>query len=66
MLAQEIKQAMAEIGPSCQDLLEAIYLEGKLYKELTQEFGANEGTLRKRAFDCLRKLRDIWKRSKEQ
>jgi len=54
--AIKMKALLNTIGEPCQKLLELFYYRSYSFEAITKELKENEGRLRKRKYDCLRKL----------
>lgn len=58
--AELVRSLLKKIGDSCRQLLELVYLKGYVMEAVARELNiANEGTVRKRKFDCLKKMRQL-------
>lgn len=59
-LSKKIKQLLNKIGDPCKKLLILFYLKGYSIEAIMHEMGySTEGAVRKKKFDCLKKLRDM-------
>lgn len=55
-----VRRLLAQIGEACRELLELVYLKGYVMEAVAKELNiSNEGTVRKRKFDCLKKMRTL-------
>ena len=64
--ADLVRRLLSKIGDSCRQLLELVYLKGYVMEAVAKELGVeNEGTIRKRKFDCLKKMRQLIEEKKE-
>lgn len=64
--AELVRRLLAQLGDSCRRLLELVYLKGYVMEAVAKEMNiANEGTVRKRKFDCLKKMRQLLEQRKE-
>jgi len=58
--ASLVRRLLAKMGDSCRQLLELVYLKGYVMEAVAKELNiTNEGTVRKRKFDCLKKMRKL-------
>lgn len=64
--ASLVRRLLAKMGDSCRHLLELVYLKGYVMEAVAKELNiANEGTVRKRKFDCLKKMRKLLEEREE-
>lgn len=55
-----VKSLLQRIGEPCKQLLELIYINGYVMEAVANEMGfPSEGAVRKRKFDCLKKMRKM-------
>lgn len=65
--ADLVRRLLSQIGDSCRRLLELVYLKGYVMEAVAKELDiANEGTVRKRKFDCLKKMRQLMEERVDQ
>ncbi len=57
--ARQLRELLHKLGDPCKSLLEKVYFEEISFVVLSEQQGTPEATLRKRKFDCLKKLRKL-------
>lgn len=57
--ARELKRLLRILGEPCHHLLDLFYYQELKFADIAQELNENEGRLRKRKFDCLKKLHQL-------
>lgn len=62
--AGQLKSLLRQLGDPCKSLLEQVYYKDVSFVALSERYDTVEGTLRKRKFDCLKKLRALIKTNK--
>jgi RNA polymerase sigma factor (sigma-70 family) len=57
--AQELKRLLGILGEPCHNLLDLFYYQELKFSDIAKELQENEGRLRKRKYDCLKKLHQL-------
>lgn len=57
--ARELKRLLGLLGEPCQILLDLFYYQELKFTDIALQLNENEGRLRKRKFDCLKKLHEL-------
>jgi len=53
-----VNRLLSQVGEKCRELLEMVFIKGFALEAIASRMQVPAGTLRKRKFDCLKKLRD--------
>lgn len=59
-LVQDVHDKLSQLLPSYQELIKAYFLEGKSYKEMSENFGIPLGTVKSRLHTAMTALRECW------
>jgi RNA polymerase sigma factor (sigma-70 family) len=61
-----VRELLNQIGEPCRKLLLLFYWDELSFREISDKLGEEEGRLRKRKFDCLKKLHNLMKYDKRE
>ncbi len=56
---QKLKSVLNHLGPPCRELLHLFYFRNFGFEAIAEHLNENEGRLRKRKYDCLKKLHQM-------
>lgn len=60
----DLRQLVLKIDPSCRKVLEWMYFDGLTQQEISEEYGLPLGTVKTRARNGLRELRELFEQPK--
>ena len=55
---RSVQRILAALGPECQELIVAMFLQGASYREVAEESGLAESSVRSKLSRCLRRARE--------